>query len=204
MSIVEKRPEDVTKLLIAGNHRISPQRLSFICGQVGVYVEHLLPLENNRAIATVHYHNASQVDALLLSVKTMSVWRIFKSAPLSLAKRTDKTKPQQPQDSKTPQLKPLTQAFVDRTVVNALSLLKGRTLRIMADDKELRKRFYDSAVKLNSEGDFKCTFDFEKYDVGFTIKIFRRLQLRRGREQYYVVVYTDRPITPLLPIAQVH
>jgi len=47
---------------------------------------------------------------------------------------------------------------------NTMDLFPRSTFNIKSDNRELRRLFYETAVKLNEEEDMGCKFDYDEYN----------------------------------------
>lgn len=64
--------------------------------------------------------------------------------------------------------------FVCNTVKNMVHLCKGKTIRIVSKNRELRDIFYEKAVSINEEDSTECIFDYDEYDYVLDIRPYKR------------------------------
>jgi len=102
-------------------------------------------------MAVIRYNADKDIYCFLKNTDILS-FRIFKHAIFKTKART--------------------KAFFYSVANNILGLAKGKVLRIKSKHQKLRKELYDIAVKVNEEGKFECSFDYDKYDLLLELKKF--------------------------------
>jgi hypothetical protein len=156
-------PDKITKYLVNTNHE---RYLSYLFGLYGFYVESVKPIKttgsvvNRPSLVTVRYYDdfqlkdlASLNDNQICLIRTI---RVFKSECLKLENK-DKI-----------------DRFIYSCAKNALHLVNAKDMLYIdcKDNKALQKRFYDIFARVNKEEKTNIEFDYDQFDVKFTIKEF--------------------------------
>ena len=173
--MVIELPEKITKFLV---YCLDPRVTAWKVGQFGIYQESHRPIntianlkEDAPSIIKVRYTFDDDVTGFL-HITDLRIYRIFKTV--------------QYRDNETPPL-----GFYYHTAKNLLGLYAGTKgenacFRISSDSKIVRDKFYEIAMKINTENSYNHTFDYDKYDVDFTLKVFKD-----GNRRILVTYLTD-------------
>ena len=151
MSIRESVPAKQARILFISD-QVQPKLVAYIFGQAGVYVDHVAQLGTNMVQVAVRYSEEADMEKLLQAKGPARVYRIE-------ADCTYVTKSGEPH-----MWTDRSSQFLDAAARRILPIVKGRTVCVFSDDKPLRNAFYRSVAKINTEGGFGCSFDYNQYD----------------------------------------
>jgi hypothetical protein len=87
--------------------------------------------------------------------------------------------------------------FMKNVTKNMMGLFPRSTFNIKSDNRELRKLFYETAVKLNEEENIGCKFDYDEYD--YTLEILPYKRYREGCFHCWAIVTILCPFSVALP-----
>jgi hypothetical protein len=170
-SNIMKIPENTTKFLVMSSDR---NYLSYLFGQYGIYVGKIQPIMSGSklgapTIATIRYNDGMDIGIASMDLNEADFYcqRVFKSEMTKIERkdRIDK--------------------FLGYCAKNLVYLVPNMTIKISSNNIDLRSRFYRMAFDANITEGTRCHFDYDDFDIEFTIKEYV------SGDKYWIVTFIE-------------